>query len=1463
MQFRKRFVPVAGVVVAALIIALALATTVFAAPSLRTGTAPADLALDVHFADGYDKGVYVDVSEGAGAGDDCDFVVYHVKENGDATDVVWDFNEDDWETEDLVDNHLAEDNDEVIYVIFTDTTGNPEPEKIIVKYLPIARLIVNPITNGSAKLDYHDRGDGGPLFDFPRDNPIMLDLPKIGNYTDPWYAFVTTPDAGYEFDKITIEGGEYTELTGADAGRYQFTESKDYTVTIEFKKLDIYITTLEGISVTKPTYDKETGMASFKIGGNIEPENNYFTEQRILQDFEAALDLDIENDEIVGGWPKVDRNGKTFTLVSIMDFPDILIANGVEENDTIRIVQINDSLLLDAFQSDPKITGNTKDKTYKVTQGILEEPYDFSVLLGEKTEITIIVTRVPDASAAPAAGPFAAGDEEEPIITYEVSANPNTSVDVTFNKNIPPDGITTHDIVTIPLGDPYSVYFPDMPNVAGYEFAGWFTEEDGTVKIQDYTLLTNGAPHTLHARWIKTDGPGFSKEEIMGKAIDPQNWQMNRDRTWADFAPNPVIDWMDADVFVEAGYTNPKALQEIAPSSFNRDPADIQTPIRGALILVDFIDRPFISSEALGSNLFGFGLSTGRGFSETITNNPILNHPERETLAAWWADYLNSKTGEGNNGTTINEFWRENSYGKWGVELIGFGPYTLNGLEFQYNGTGNTGFDVGDRPPSLNFSGSIISEATNAALTGADGKDPWDPDDFDFFFILHSGYDESGVWLNFGMMQWAAITLADAKIAVPDLYGPRKYLTDLTALFNRKPELVKQLASKTGSTQFLKDEAAKIASMETNGTMSEYVFAFPESEFTWADATGNATGTRYVAWTSWAAHVSYWSGAGSWDYVSTKYGGRTRSLRRSIQGENDGMATFAHEFGHISGLGDNYGNPYTARVTAKTEPWELMSRGSFAGPYGDQARWTIPGIESSSVPVHFMAFNKAHTSINYYDEGDVLKLTKEGLASSTPVVAEIVARNIPLNNRKGGSFPNGYYPFLEDDYGLVYPNYYKALQLNFGSGTWADQAILKTAGHSQFLSRLSGTNARMFVEVVQRTGYDSFAPDDGVIISRNDCVVDSHPYDIALIEYVQKDGFGPGIDDAASYTVGHTAQLYDAAFHAGTSFTDTGYYRSEYDPADPHYASEDPRYYAGEGNFSWQKNMLKTGSVQQWEENDNNREIASGETVNEFYDPGNKLHFYILGKTSHDGRKLDDQKQLEFISYSVGVLHDEGIPVEGELKLILNYIEPSNTQGNYAIAHFTLKQSGTEGITDIIRIELLGKLASTVGKFDGAFVLNNLFALEDDEIQFEVYIPNTGDAISAYPEGFLYVKASSESNKTKATIYNATSTITITKQPTSLSVDKGSSGTLSISAKVEPVGEPLYQWFLSNSDGSTSAEIIGATGSTYTLPTTLSVGTYYYYCMVSAVNAPPLRSNIVTVTVNEPKDEGKGQGGGG
>jgi len=74
------------------------------------------------------------------------------------------------------------------------------------------------------------------------------------------------------------------------------------------------------------------------------------------------------------------------------------------------------------------------------------------------------------------------------------------------------------------------------------------------------------------------------------------------------------------------------------------------------------------------------------------------------------------------------------------------------------------------------------------------------------------------------------------------------------------------------------------------------------------------------------------------------------------------------------------------------------------------------------------------------------------------------------------------------------------------------------------------------VEVVDRMGYDSFTPDHGVLLAKTKnadlapfiWVVDAHPEDIELVDYVKPDG------EDFMISKGDYRQLSDALFHAGT-----------------------------------------------------------------------------------------------------------------------------------------------------------------------------------------------------------------------------------------------------------------------------------------------------------------------------------------
>ncbi|MCL1873259.1 MAG: hypothetical protein FWF85_03990 [Clostridiales bacterium] len=793
----------------------------------------------------------------------------------------------------------------------------------------------------------------------------------------------------------------------------------------------------------------------------------------------------------------------------------------------------------------------------------------------------------------------------------------------------------------------------------------------------------------------------------MPDPIDPQSWTMPRDTNWSNFVPNPVIDWMTEQ--------NPASVYN--PSRWAGGRADLgipehrNTPINGAIILVDFFDKPFLMLGEKNTDLFGWHtfapFDTYKDYLNKIERgDPVTKNPQRvvedeAALLKFWEDFLNKKiTDPANNasnfGSNIDEFWREVSYGKWNVDLKAFGPYHLQGLELEY---GHSYVGSNDQPPSLRRSGgarNLISDSI--ALANADNVYIGD---YDFFFVLHSGYDQSGVWMEFGQLQWA-----DGK-DVPYEYGPKAKMDELEILFTENPQYVLSMAGRGGySNTTLSTEADKIRAHQTLGTLSEYEFKFPAADWTWANSyTGqdtskpgtaggsNTSPTRYVRWTSWAAGMTKWASSSGYGgtTVRNSLGFNVPNIPYSQQAECNGMATYTHEFGHIVNLPDNYSAPFSDTVSARTEPWDLMSRGCFAGPFGDHARWSVPGgLEADSAPVHLMFVSKKFS--NFYDPGDIYELSVANLKSDGPVVKEVVARNIPMNNA-------GHYPQLEN-YGLIAPNFYKAIELNFDSAN-PDRATLVTTGWSNTRTRAT----RMSIEVVERTGYDSYAPDDGVLISRLTSgsgsyqVVDSH-----LDNRIQTmtDYYLNGA--SVGYPIAHQVHLMDATFKAGKSFTDTGYYvGGEY--------KGDIRGIAGDVPVK--------------------SEIVSGNTVNEYYDSANKLHYYILDRHDNPG------KVSTFLSYSIGILHEDGPAVGGDLVVKAGKFEAADP-GRVATQWFTVTNTGDA--TDIIRVGADCALDFTL--------LNDLYAVEAGQtIEIPVYvgIPATDPAFK--PMTFT---ASSESNAGKA-----------------------------------------------------------------------------------------------------------------
>ncbi|WP_328814793.1 M6 family metalloprotease domain-containing protein [Nonomuraea cypriaca] len=205
------------------------------------------------------------------------------------------------------------------------------------------------------------------------------------------------------------------------------------------------------------------------------------------------------------------------------------------------------------------------------------------------------------------------------------------------------------------------------------------------------------------------------------KPIDPQNWENPDHMTWADYKKPPGTDWSDPAV---KGSTR---------------------TFKGALVLLDYPNQQFMVSQPQGSTVYG---------------NPSAEAHDipREQLATFYQDFLNTPN-DLNKGHTIHEYWMEDSGGRIGVELAGFGPYTMPGKSHEYAMEYQR-----ESCPAGDTCNKNLRADGNAAWIASVGQEV--ADQFDFVFYLSAGQDESATWQEFGMMKFPT------KEDVPDEWGP-------------------------------------------------------------------------------------------------------------------------------------------------------------------------------------------------------------------------------------------------------------------------------------------------------------------------------------------------------------------------------------------------------------------------------------------------------------------------------------------------------------------------------------------------------------------------------------------------------------------------------------------------------------------------------------------------------------------
>jgi M6 family metalloprotease-like protein len=225
------------------------------------------------------------------------------------------------------------------------------------------------------------------------------------------------------------------------------------------------------------------------------------------------------------------------------------------------------------------------------------------------------------------------------------------------------------------------------------------------------------------------DIPPDAANHPLLQPIDKQSWVDQAELTWADYT-------------------------QIRPDGWHTDavPGSVRQ-FRGAVVLAEFTDQPFLISQVAGSHPFG---------------NPQPGWQPVENVRQWMHDYL-TRPSEYNGGQTIHGYWMEDSHGKLGVSIDSFGPYLLPGKLHEY-GIPDGSFNApreqfcpqGD---SCNKSLRADSNAAWRAAIGCGGT-VISNCGYDFVFYVSAAHDESSTWQEFGEMLW------ESRDEIPAAFGP-------------------------------------------------------------------------------------------------------------------------------------------------------------------------------------------------------------------------------------------------------------------------------------------------------------------------------------------------------------------------------------------------------------------------------------------------------------------------------------------------------------------------------------------------------------------------------------------------------------------------------------------------------------------------------------------------------------------
>ncbi|HET6547816.1 MAG TPA: M6 family metalloprotease domain-containing protein, partial [Solirubrobacter sp.] len=225
--------------------------------------------------------------------------------------------------------------------------------------------------------------------------------------------------------------------------------------------------------------------------------------------------------------------------------------------------------------------------------------------------------------------------------------------------------------------------------------------------------------------------PGAALAAGPPSPLDPQNWSTQENQTWSNYHALPGADYSDPSI----------------------EPSIKKWKV--ALVLTDFPDKPFSITQPAGGTVFG-------------TPTAEANSIPRDQVPEFYRDFLNTPSAL-NHGQTMNRYWMEDSYGKYGVQLDAYGPYRMPGRSYQYFMTDFGGSaQLAHCPDREHYPcDKDFRDDARAAWEAEVGEEL--ADSYDNIFFVSAGEDESSTWQEFGEMKFAAPE------DVTDPFGPKNF----------------------------------------------------------------------------------------------------------------------------------------------------------------------------------------------------------------------------------------------------------------------------------------------------------------------------------------------------------------------------------------------------------------------------------------------------------------------------------------------------------------------------------------------------------------------------------------------------------------------------------------------------------------------------------------------------------------